>query len=88
VAPFSVFSGDGVTPEFEAQYLRACRLAHLIEPPVYLGAMLHDFLTAGGQLVVREIRDQAELMSLPEPVMFNCTGLAPDRCSRTRSSPR
>lgn len=136
--PFSVFSGDRITSEFETQYLRACRLAHqefqllvgpvygvrwldtyllhhrpaestglarqldelfpgtrelapgehpfdspfvrrsmamLIEPPIYLAAMLRDFLTAGGRLVVREIREQPELLTLPEPVIVNCTGL-------------
>jgi D-amino-acid oxidase len=47
----------------------------LVEPPVYLHAMLRDVLIAGGRLVVREFRDQAELMQLPEPVIVNCTGL-------------
>ena len=47
----------------------------LIEPPVYLGALLRDFYVAGGNLVVREFRDREEVMRLPEPVVFNCTGL-------------
>ncbi|HKS30577.1 MAG TPA: FAD-dependent oxidoreductase [Pyrinomonadaceae bacterium] len=47
----------------------------LIEPPVYLNALLRDFYTAGGRLVVREFRNREEVMRLPETVIFNCTGL-------------
>ena len=47
----------------------------LIEPPVYLNALLRDFYIAGGRLVVREFRNREEIMRLPEPVVFNCTGL-------------
>lgn len=47
----------------------------LVEPPVYLGALLRDFYTAGGRLVVREFRNREEVARLPEPVIFNCVGL-------------
>ncbi|MDX6484225.1 MAG: D-amino-acid oxidase [Gaiellaceae bacterium] len=47
----------------------------LIEPSVYLNALLRDFYIAGGRLVVRELRSREEVMRLPEPVVFNCTGL-------------
>ncbi len=47
----------------------------LIEPPVYLNALLRDFYIAGGKLTVKEFRSREELMRLPEPVIFNCTGL-------------
>jgi D-amino-acid oxidase len=47
----------------------------LIEPPVYLNAVLRDFLIAGGKLVVREFADRAAVAALPEPVVMNCTGL-------------
>ena len=47
----------------------------LIEPSVYLNALLRDFYTAGGRLVVREFRSREEVMRLPETVIFNCTGL-------------
>src|SRR5215210_3446325 len=47
----------------------------LIEPPVYLDALLRDFYIAGGRLVVKEFRSREEIMRLPEPVIFNCTGL-------------
>ena len=47
----------------------------LIEPPVYLNALLRDFYIAGGRLVVKEFRNREEIMHLPEPLIFNCTGL-------------
>jgi glycine/D-amino acid oxidase-like deaminating enzyme len=47
----------------------------LIEPPVYLNAVMQDFLVAGGRLVVREFARGGELADLPEPVIVNCTGL-------------
>jgi D-amino-acid oxidase len=47
----------------------------LIEPPVYLNALLRDFYIAGGKLVVKEFRSREEVMRLPEPVIFNCAGL-------------
>jgi len=47
----------------------------LIEPPVYLNALLRDFYIAGGKLVVKEFRSREELKRLPESVIFNCTGL-------------
>jgi D-amino-acid oxidase len=47
----------------------------LIEPPVYLNALLRDFYIAGGKLVVKEFRGREEIKRLPEQVIFNCTGL-------------
>jgi D-amino-acid oxidase len=47
----------------------------LIEPPVYLNALLRDFYIAGGRLVVKEFRSREEIKRLPEQVIFNCTGL-------------
>jgi hypothetical protein len=47
----------------------------MIEPPVYLEALLRDFLLAKGDLVVRELRDASELQYLPEKAIVNCTGL-------------
>ena len=51
------------------------RYSMLIEPAIYLNALLRDFLTARGDLAVREFRDARELLSLREPLLFNCTGL-------------
>ena len=47
----------------------------LIEPQSYLSALLRDFYVAGGRVVVKEFKDRRELMRLPEPTIFNCTGL-------------
>ena len=47
----------------------------LIEPNRYLPAMMDDFRIAGGQIKVRELRNLAELQTLPERVIVNCTGL-------------
>jgi D-amino-acid oxidase len=47
----------------------------LIEPPVYLSAVLRDFLLAGGTIVVRGFDDLRAVAALPEPVIVNCTGL-------------
>ena len=47
----------------------------MVEPPVYLQAVLEDFLTAGGKLVVRRFETPAQAAGLPEPVVFNCAGL-------------
>ena len=47
----------------------------LIEPPIYLTAMLEAFQIAGGRVVVREFHSVSEVEALPEWQVFNCTGL-------------
>jgi D-amino-acid oxidase len=47
----------------------------LIEPPIYLAAMLEDVRIAGGTIRVTELTDRASLAALPERVLVNCTGL-------------
>ena len=47
----------------------------LIEPSIYLSALLRDFYIAGGRVVVKEFRNRREIARLAEPVVFNCTGL-------------
>jgi len=47
----------------------------LIEPSIYLSALLRDFYVAGGKLLVKEFRSRQGIMRLPETVIFNCTGL-------------
>jgi glycine/D-amino acid oxidase-like deaminating enzyme len=47
----------------------------IIEPPVYLAAMLDEFRFAGGRIVVREMADRSAIQALPEKLVFNCTGL-------------
>jgi glycine/D-amino acid oxidase-like deaminating enzyme len=47
----------------------------LIEPSIYLSALLRDFYIAGGRVVVKEFRSRREIARLSESVVFNCTGL-------------
>ena len=47
----------------------------LIEPATFLLALVEDFHAAGGALEVKEFRDTGEVLTLEEPVVFNCTGL-------------
>ena len=47
----------------------------LIEPSIYLSALLRDFYIAGGKVVVKQFRNRREIARLPESVVFNCTGL-------------
>ena len=47
----------------------------LIEPSIYLSALLRDFYVAGGKVVVKQFRSREEIARLPEAVVFNCTGL-------------
>lgn len=46
-----------------------------IEPDVYLSALVDEFRTRGGRIVIREFDDIGEILSLNEPVIMNCTGL-------------
>ena len=75
-SPFYV-NGVDLHPDehpFPVRYVRRFTTM-LIEPPIYLTAMLRDFLVAGGRLVVRDLGSRDELIALDEPVIFNCTGL-------------
>lgn len=47
----------------------------LIEPQIYLAKLLRDFYTAGGNVIVKEFKSREEVLRLPEPIVFNCTGL-------------
>ena len=47
----------------------------LIEPAIYLNALIRDFQLAGGRIVVREFAEARDLNALAENLIFNCTGL-------------
>jgi glycine/D-amino acid oxidase-like deaminating enzyme len=47
----------------------------MVEPPVYLNALMRDYQLAGGRIVTREFATRDELLQLSEPVIMNCTGL-------------
>jgi D-amino-acid oxidase len=51
------------------------RQSMLIEPSTYLSALLRDFFTAGGKIIIREFAETRDLMQLRETLIFNCTGL-------------
>ena len=59
---------------FPGRYVRRFTTM-LIEPPIYLAALMRDFLLAGGKLIVRELVDLRAVAMLAEPVVINCTGL-------------
>ena len=46
-----------------------------IQPPIYLDAMLRELRISGTPVEVRAFRDLQEILTLPEPVIVNCTGL-------------
>ena len=47
----------------------------LVEPAVFLAALLHDVQLAGARIVVRTVASRDELLRLEERVVFNCAGL-------------
>lgn len=59
---------------FGYQYVRQYQTM-LIEPSIYLSALLRDFYIAGGRVVVKEFKAREELARLRETVIFNCSGL-------------
>jgi D-amino-acid oxidase len=59
---------------FPARYVRHYRTL-LIDSPLYLRALMDDFRQAGGEIVVRDFADVAQIDTLPESTVFNCTGL-------------
>ena len=47
----------------------------MIDPDIYLRALVNDFQAAGGKLVQRSFTDEDDLFSLSERSFVNCTGL-------------
>ena len=67
--------------KFPYRYVRQFRTM-LIEPHPYLRALVRDFHLAGGKIVLQEFHSLAEIATLPQPVVVNCTGLgARELCS-------
>ena len=65
--------GPGEHP-FPTQY--AVRTPSLsIEPAIYLDRLVEDFLKFGGRIVIRAFDTVRDVMSLPERVIVNSTGL-------------
>ena len=47
----------------------------VIEPPVYLRALVQDVRDAGGRFVIRRFESVRDLAQLTQGTIFNCTGL-------------
>lgn len=47
----------------------------LIEPATFLSTLLRDVQSAGGRVELRYFANAAEVLRLPESVIFNCSGL-------------
>ena len=47
----------------------------IIEPATFLRRVRDDFYLAGGKIVIRNFENLSDVLSLSEPVLFNCTGL-------------
>ena len=71
--PESKILGKNEHP-FRVQYAHR-RQSMLIEPAIYLNALVRDFFVAGGKIVRREFADTREVAAMKEDLIFNCTGL-------------
>ena len=69
----SVILGPGEHP-FATRYCVE-RDEMRIEPSIYLDALMTDFLDWGGKVVIRKFATPAEIATLSENVIVNCTGL-------------
>jgi len=71
------FESHDVSPgehPFPRKYVRRFTTM-MVEPPVYLNALMRDYQLAGGRIVTREFPTRDALLQLTEPVIMNCTGL-------------
>ena len=71
--PFEDMLGPGEHP-FPTTYC-GVRVTMIVEPATLLRRLIEDFHQAGGKFVIRNFGNKEELLTLPEPVVFNCTGL-------------
>lgn len=46
-----------------------------IEPSIYLDALMRDVVRFGGRIAIRTFDTPRDLMTVPEPIVVNCTGL-------------
>lgn len=76
-----LFSGESLRPgehPFGSRYALVVP-ALAIEPSPHIRAVLEDFEQAGGHVVPREFKTRDDIASLPERVVFNCSGLGSRR---------
>ncbi len=65
--------GPGEHP-FPTPYARRV-VTMQVQPAIFLRQVRDDFLLAGGHFVVRDFQRVDDVLSLPQRVVFNCTGL-------------
>jgi glycine/D-amino acid oxidase-like deaminating enzyme len=65
---------EGAGNPFPRPYVRRVQTM-MIEPSIYLPALMNDFLVAGGRVVLQEFHAPADLIALSESTIVNCTGL-------------
>jgi glycine/D-amino acid oxidase-like deaminating enzyme len=71
--PYEDVLGPGEHP-FPTDYCHVS-VTMMMEPATYLRRLTEDFHQAGGKFVIRNFAAKEELLTLSEPVIFNCTGL-------------
>jgi glycine/D-amino acid oxidase-like deaminating enzyme len=71
--PYEDVLGPGEHP-FPTTYC-SVHVTMIVEPATLLRRLIEDFHQAGGKFVIRNFADKEELLTLSEPVIFNCTGL-------------
>lgn len=71
--PYEDTLGPGEHP-FPTDYAKVS-LTMMIEPGIFLRRLTEDVHQAGGKFVIHDFQDKEQLLTLPEPVLFNCTGL-------------
>lgn len=71
--PYEGRLGPGEHP-FPTRYCDVS-VTMMVEPATFLRRLTEDVHQAGGQFVIRNFANREELLTLPEPVIFNCTGL-------------
>ena len=71
--PYEDTLGPGEHP-FPTTYC-GVSVTMIVEPATLLRRLIEDVQHAGGSFVIRNFADKEELLTLEEPVIFNCTGL-------------
>jgi len=71
--PYEDVLGPGEHP-FPTDYCHVS-VTMMMEPATYLRRLTEDVHQAGGKFVIRNFAAKEELLTLSEPVIFNCTGL-------------
>lgn len=59
---------------FDSPHVHAT-VTMMVEPAIFLRRLTEDFLQAGGRFVIRDFESKEDIFTLPETLIFNCTGL-------------